>query len=200
MPSPQVRVQQPGNADGVRMAVPCRDGVLSFEVEGAPAVWWRSRTGVPALSDCAEPVSVSDVLITDPRLTRNTTLDEIPSSRIRSSLGIPRDSAVLGLFFEVYGVRPGDDVAITLGFRPRERGGLLTWLSDVIVSGNRGRMSDGTITWSLPAVAATPGVPYGIATDLDMRAAPRGSYDLTISVVTAGRRAASAPRTVVISR
>jgi hypothetical protein len=200
MPSPQVRVQQYGTGDGVRMAVPCRDGVLSYEVEGAPARWWRSRTGVPALSDCAEPVSVSDVLITDPRLTRNTTLDEIPSSRIRSSLNVPRDSAVLGLFFEVYGVRPGDDVAITLGFRPRERGGLLTWLSDVIVSGSRGRMSDGTITWSLPAVAATAGVPYGIATDLDMRAAPRGGYDLTISVVTAGRRATSAPRTVVIAR
>ena len=163
-------------------------------------MWWRSRTGVPALNDCGESVSLSDVLVTDPRLARNTTIDEIPSSRIRSSLSVPRDSAVLGLFFEVYGVRSGDDVAITLSFRPRERGGLLTWLSDVIVSGSRGRMSDGSITWSLPAVAAALGVPYGIATDLDMRAAPRGSYDLTISIVTAGRRATSAPRTVVISR
>ena len=200
MPSPDLRMQVSGNGAGVRIRVPCRDGVLSFEVESAPTVWWRTRTGVPALSDCGESVSLSDVLVTDPRLARNTTIDEIPSSRIRSSLSVPRDSAVLGLFFEVYGVRSGDDVAITLSFRPRERGGLLTWLSDVIVSGSRGRMSDGSITWSLPAVAAAPGVPYGIATDLDMRAAPRGSYDLTISIVTAGRRATSAPRTVVISR
>ena len=63
--------------------VPCRDGVLSFEVESAPTVWWRTRTGVPALSDCGESVSLSDVL---------------------------------GLFFEVYGVRSGDDVASTLSF------------------------------------------------------------------------------------
>jgi hypothetical protein len=167
MPSPDLRVQGFGNGESARIRVPCRDGVLSFEVECVPTVWWRTRTGVPALSDCGESVSVS---------------------------------AVLGLFFEVYGVRSGDDVAITLSFRPRERGGLLTWLSDVIVSGSRGRMSDGSLTWSLPAVAAAPGVPYGIATDLDMRAAPRGSYDLTISIVTAGRRATSAPRTVVISR
>ncbi|WP_434479216.1 DUF5615 family PIN-like protein [Gemmatimonas sp.] len=49
----------------------------------------------PASTIATTVTAASDVRIADPRLTRNTTLDESPSSRIRSALSVPPDSAVL---------------------------------------------------------------------------------------------------------
>ncbi len=203
MSSPGTRVVQRGSVDGVQIAVPCEDGVLSFESErleagvGATA-WWRVRTGVSTLPDCAdsETMSVSDLLVTVPRLARSSTLDAVSLSRVRPSLTLRRDSAAVGLFFEVYGTHARDSLSVTLAFRSRSQGGALAWLTDAIVPGSSGRVRDGSIAWRLPADTGQPAQPRSVTTDLDMRTAPPGRYDLTITIETAGGRAVSATRTI----
>ncbi len=203
MSSPGTRVVQRGSVDGVQIAVPCEDGVLSFESErleagvGATA-WWRVRTGVSTLPDCAdsETMSVSDLLVTVPRLARSSTLDAVSLSRVRPSLTLRRDSAAVGLFFEVYGTHARDSLSVTLAFRSRSQGGALAWLKDAIVPGSSGRVRDGRIAWRLPADTGQPAQPRSVTTDLDMRTAPPGRYDLTITIETASGRAVSATRTI----
>ncbi|WP_396213727.1 hypothetical protein [Gemmatimonas sp.] len=203
MSSPGTRVVQRGSVDGVQIAVPCEDGVLSFESErleagvGATA-WWRVRTGVSTLPDCAdsETMSVSDLLVTVPRLARSSTLDAVSLSRVRPSLTLRRDSAAVGLFFEVYGTHARDSLSVTLAFRSRSQGGALAWLTDAIVPGSSGRVRDGRIAWRLPAETGQPAHLRSVTTDLDMRTAPPGRYALTITIETAGGRAVSATRTI----
>lgn len=205
MSSPGTRVVQHGSVDGVHMAVPCEDGVLSFESErtgsgAGDAAWWRVRTGISTLPQCTDrkALSVSDLLVTVPRLARSSTLGAIPLSRVRPSLTLRRDSAAVGLFFEVYGTHASDSLSVTLAFRSRSQGGPLTWLTDALVPGSGGRVRDGSIAWRVPADTDPRVQPRSVTTDLDMRAAPPGRYDLTISIETAGGRAVSATRTIEI--
>lgn len=170
-----------------------RPAVLSVEVIAAPHRAARARYGVGAAdSSGAGRVSVSDLLLFTPGPEVPASLGEA-APRARSS---PRTRSAerLGLFWETYGLRPGETVKVAVTILPRRHG--LRAVTDALRLSRR--PSPTNLQWEETAAVAHGIAPRAVA--LELSTLSPGQYVVTIDVEAAGEPAVHAARQIEVTR
>jgi hypothetical protein len=165
--------------------------LVSFEAlaTGVGAGHSRYASGPPPMP--RQRVGLSDVLML-------TSADSLPADLERAASRVARHTrasrdAPLGLYWEVYGLQPGDTVALTLAAVERVRSG----------GGQAGRppvVADGAdrteVRWRESRIGQD-GI-TGMAVALDLRSLRRGRFTLELKVEVRGEQPVSVRREIVI--
>jgi hypothetical protein len=174
---------------GVLSAIaPWRPRVVAVElVDSASGRGARGRDGIEAASDSATRVSLSDLLLFAADGGHAVTLDDVMS---RAIAGVRVDSGTrLGLFWEMYGLQPGERVTASVGIVPHEPG----WLRRVAERANLAEPREPRrLQWSdTPSISGSVG---GRTLVLDLTGIPEGRYRIELALSLEGQadvRAAS---------
>jgi hypothetical protein len=181
--------------------------LLGLELLSEPLVAGAPKTGRGVLSRArfaaapprnASPIAVSDILVTEVRSTLPVALDGSDGAMVRA-LGTTdvtgRES--IGLFWEIYGLTPGDSVDIALavrGERITEGGG---WFFGLF--GGRSReIPASSARWRDQFVGQASGTPWPRSFDFSLRGLEPGRYELTLTVTKRGQPSASVVRAITI--
>lgn len=167
---------------------PWRPRLVAVElVDSATGRGARGRDGIEAPSDSATRVALSDLLLFTVDGQEAATLDEVMSRAIAG----PRveGGSRLGLFWEMYGLRPGERVTASVGIVPHEPG----WLRRVAERANLAEPREPRkLQWSdTPSISGSVG---GRTLVLDLTGIPEGRYRIELALSLEGQpdvRAAS---------
>lgn len=167
--------------------------LLSVEVVAAPRRAARARYGVHATDPAPRArVTVSDLLLFTPGAEVPMSLDGAallarPSTRAHSS-------ERLGLFWETYGLRPGEVVKLSVSILPRRHG--LRAVADALRLSRP--PSPTNLQWEEAASVVGGAAARAVALDLSTLSA--GQYVVSIGIEAGGEPAAHATRQIEVSR
>lgn len=177
---------------GVLVAVaPWQPAMLSLELrapEGGAAARVRERP--PALAPAAGALTLSGILLFEPA-------DSLPEglavALTRPHIGGITRGARIGLYWEAYGLAPGEDVATAVTVTPERNGWLRRVAATLRLAPRQGSVR---VEWREGARLEQGRAPRALVLDLAGLAA--GRYRIDIAVSAAGRAEATSSRRVEV--
>jgi len=176
--------------NGILIAVaPWPARLASLEVTTEPRAAGRARVAFAARAPDAQRLGLSDLLVFDPPDSLPGDLAGVLPHVLRTTV-VPR-GALLGLYWEVYGLAPGEPAAVSVSVQPL-RSSVLKRVAE----------SFGLVTPAPPLELRWEErmhVQSGVAPralEIDVSTLPPGRYRLGVAVAAAGRDPAAARREI----